>query len=398
MRSKGDKRTMPRIQSFQLTQRFTLIAAFVVAFAGLGLAANRERTYLVYVGTYTRSESKGIYGLRFDPKSGTLQQIGLVAEVESPSFLAIDHKQRYLYAVSEISRKGINGYITGYSINKTTGELKPINKVSTNGTVACHLALDKTDRMLLVANYGSGSVASFQVKPDGALSDVISFSQHSGSSVNQRRQRGPHAHETVISADNRFVFVPELGLDEIMSYRIDPAKGTFTPNDPPYVKVDPGLGPRHFAFHPNNKFAYSVNEMGSSVTAFSYDAGHGALQVLETVSTLPEGFNGVNNSGEIAIDKSGRFLYASNRGHDSIAVFSINAANGKLAKIQTISTEGKTPRNFVLDPTGKYLLAANQDSDTIVIFHVDQASGKLKPTNGTIKLPSPVCLQFVTAE
>lgn len=380
----------------KLERAYSFVAFFLLmSIVGAAATAGNDG-YLVYVGTYTGLESKGIYALRFNPQKGTLQQIGLVGEVESPSFLAVDHGQRYLYAVSEIDRKGVNGYITGYSINKTTGELTLINKVSTKGTIACHLALDETDKMLLVANYGSGSVASFQVEPGGVLSNVISFSQHSGSSVNQNRQRGPHAHAVVISADNRFVFVPELGLDEIMSYRIDPEKGTFTPNDPPYVKVDPGLGPRHFVFHPNNKFAYSVNEMGSSVTAFSYDAGRGELHVLQTISTLPDGFKKENNSAEIAIDKSGRFLYASNRGHDSIAVFAINSDNGSLTKIQTISTGGKTPRNFVLDPTGKYLLAANQDSDTIIVFRVDQGSGKLEKTKERIKLGSPVCLQFVT--
>jgi len=389
-------REMKLIQSrlFTLGMTATLIGITCLV-SGLLFAADRSAgQYLVYVGTYTGPKSKGIYGLRFDPSKGRLDQIGLVGEVANPSFLTLDRNQRYLYAVSELSGK-TNGFVSSFAVNRKTGMLTLLNKVSTIGTVACHLVVDKTNKMLLVANYGSGSVAAFRVKPDWTLSDSTAFSQHSGSSVNPRRQRGPHAHAVVLSADNRFVFVPELGLDEIKSYRLDPRQATFIANDPPYVKVTPGLGPRHFTFHPNNKYAYDVNEMGSSVTAFAYDAGKGALHEIQRISTLPEGFSGVNNSAEIQVDKAGHFLYASNRGHDSITVFSINQKNGKLTTVQIVSTQGKTPRNFALDPTGRYLLAANQDSDTIVVFKVDEKSGRLFPTGQTMTVPSPVCIEFV---
>jgi 6-phosphogluconolactonase len=387
--------TLRRLRFLKLGIGITL-AAIICLSAGMLFAARSAQEYLVYVGTYTGPKSKGIYGLRFDPNKGRLQEIGLVGEVPQPSFLTFDRNRRYLYAVSEL-KGNTNGFVSSFSIDKKSGMLTFLNKVSTKGTVACHLVVDKTNKMLLVANYGSGSVAAFRVKPDGTLSESTAFAQHSGSSVNKRRQRGPHAHEVVLSADNRFVFVPELGLDEILSYRIDPEQATFTPNDPPYVKVAAGRGPRHFTFHPNNKYAYAVNEMGSSVTAFTYDSQKGALHEIQDLSTLPEGFNGENNSAEIQIDKSGRYLYASNRGHDSIAVFSIDPKSGKLTKVQTISTQGKTPRNFSLDPTGKYLLAANQDSDTIVVFKVDQKSGQLTPGGQTVTVPSPVCIDFIPA-
>lgn len=393
---KNHEMKLTRSHFFKLALKAALAGAACLMSGMLLAADSTAGRYLVYVGTYTGPKSKGIYGLRFDSSKGLLDQIGLVGEVADPSFLTFDRNQRYLYAVSELKGK-VDGVVSSFAVNRKTGMLTFLNKVSTKGTVACHLVVDKTNKMLLVANYGSGSVASFRVKPDGTLSESTDFVQHSGSSVNQQRQRGPHAHEVVLSADNRFVFVPELGLDEIKSYKIDPEQATFSPNDPPYVKVSPGRGPRHFAFHPNNRYAYNVNEMGSSVTAFTYDAQKGVLHEIQNISTLPEGFTGVNNSAEIQVDKAGRFVYASNRGHDSIAVFSINSNDGKLTKVQTVPTEGKTPRNFSLDPTGRYLLAANQDSDTIVVFKVNQKSGRLSSTGRTVAVPSPVCIDFVPA-
>jgi 6-phosphogluconolactonase len=395
-RKSGLKMEAKQLRLFNLGVLAILIGVTCLI-SGLLFATDRSSSqYLAYVGTYTGPNSKGIYGLRFDANNGKVDQLGVVAEVANPSFLTLDRNQRYLYAVSEL-RGNTNGLVSSFAINKKTGMLTFLNKVSTIGTVACHLVVDKTNKMLLVANYGSGSVAAFRVKADGSLSESTDFSQHSGSSVNPRRQRGPHAHAVVLSADNRFLFVPDLGLDEIKSYRLDPEQAKFGANEPPYVKVTAGFGPRHFAFHPNNKYAYDVNEMGSSVTAFSYDAQKGVLHEIQNISTLPEGFTGVNNSAEIQIDKAGRFLYASNRGHDSIATFSISRKDGKLTKIQTMSTQGKTPRNFALDPTGKYLLAANQDSDTVVVFRVDQKSGRLSATGQTVSVPSPVCIEFTPA-
>lgn len=275
--------------------------------------------------------------------------------------------------------------------------LTSLNKVSTRGTIPAHLVVDSTGKSLVVANYGSGSVAVFPVNGDGSLGAASAFVQHSGSSTGPR-QKGPHAHAVVLSADNRFVFVPDLGLDEVLSYRLDPAAGTLTPNDPPFTKVTQGSGPRHFAFHPDGQFAYTVHEMGSLVTVFAYDRAGGTLKELQTISTLPRDFSGTNNSAELQVHPNGRFLYASNRGHNSIAVFAIDPRAKTLTLVEHVPTQGKTPRNFAIDPTGRYLLAANQDTNNIVIFRIDQKTGRLTPTGDNLETPLPVCLLFLRAQ
>lgn len=285
--------------------------------------------------------------------------------------------------------------ISSFTIDPATGSLKFLNRVSSGGNDPIHPIVDKTGKILFVANYESGSVASFAIRPDGSIGAMTGFDQHHGSSVDSERQQGPHAHEVVVSPDNRFLFVPDLGLDRIVIYRIDEAKRSFAPNNPAYVAVRGGLGPRHFAFAPGGRFAYAVCEMGSSVVAFSYDRESGALTPIQTISTLPAGFSGEDNSAEIQIDKSGRFLYTSNRGQNTITEFQIDRSTGKLTAVQNISTEGKTPRNFVIDPTGRYLLAANQDSNNIVLFEIDSATGRLTPANQIEEIATPVCLLFV---
>ncbi|HTM51494.1 MAG TPA: lactonase family protein [Bryobacteraceae bacterium] len=370
------------------------ILLLTLSFAPAALAAVQ---YFAYVGTYTRGASKGIYSFRFDPSTGGMSAPALAAEVSNPSFLAVHPNRKYLYAVSELGNDGkSNGAVTAYGIDARTGALTRLNSVSSGGGGACHLVVDKTGKSLAVANYGSGSVAVFPVSPDGKLGEASSVIQHKGSSVDQRRQRGPHAHAVVLSGDNRFLFAPDLGLDEVLTYRLDPAKASLTANDPPFAKVAPGSGPRHFAFHPKGRYAYVLNEMASKVTAFDYDASRGALKEIQTVSTLPPGFTGEDNSAEVEVDAKGRFLYASNRGHDSIAVFAIGK-DGKLTLVENMPTAGKTPRNFKLDPSGAWLLAANQESDTIVQFRVDPKTGKLSPTGKKIEVAKPVCVQFVPA-
>lgn len=355
---------------------------------------------LVYVGTYTHSTSKGIYGYRFDPKTAGFTPIG-VAEVANPSFLATDPHRRFLYAVSEMQNgprsdpATRHGSVSSYSIDAKTGALTSLNRVPSHGSSTCHLVVDQTSKMLFVANYGSGSVVSYALNKDGSIGRLTHLDQHHGSSVNPERQRGPHPHSVVISPDNRFLFTPDLGLDQVFSYRIDLEKLTFTPNDPPFVKVNPGLGPRHFAFGAGARFAYVVCEMGSSVVAFSYNREKGSLKVIQTISTLPSSFTGVDNSGEIGIDKSGRFLYASNRGSNSITVFAIDPEKGTLTRIQVEPTQGKIPRNFAIDPSGKYLVAANQDSDQMVVFNIDRATGRLAPAGKVVGVPLPVCVLFV---
>jgi 6-phosphogluconolactonase len=249
----------------------------------------------------------------------------------------------------------------------------------------------------VVANYGSGSVAAYPLNADGSVGPASAFVQHAGSSTGPR-QRGPHAHAVVLSPDNRFVFVPDLGLDQILSYRLDAAKSTLAPNDPPFTKVTQGSGPRHFVFHPNGQFAYTLSEMGSLVTVFAYDRAGGTLKDLQTISTLPKDFSGTNNSAELEVHPNGKFLYASNRGHDSIAVFAIDPRAKTLTLVEHVPTQGKMPRNFAIDPTGAYLLAANQNTNNIVIFRIDQKTGRLTPTGDDLKTPSPVCLIFLRAQ
>ena len=367
---------------------------FTAILLGIALtpSALAARKYFVYVGTYTGENSKGIYTFQFDPASGDMTPVKLAGEVTNPSFLTIHPNRKFLYAVSELGK----GSVTAFAIDSKTGALTPLNSVLTGGGGACHLVVDKTGKSLMVANYGTGSVAAIPLSADGRLGEATAVIKHSGSSVNPKRQRGPHAHAVVLSADNRFVFAPDLGLDQILSYRLDPVKASLTPNDPPFAKVAPGAGPRHFAFHPKGKYAYVLNEMGSSVTAFSYDASRGALTELQTLSTLPKDFSGEDNSAELEVDAKGRFLYASNRGHDSIAVFAIGK-DGKLTMVENASTLGKTPRNFKIDPTGAFLFAANQDSGNIIQFRIDPKSGRLKPTGKTAEVSKPVCVQFAPA-
>ena len=354
--------------------------------------------YYMYVGTYTGPKSKGIYAFRYDTKRVSFEPLGLVGEMERPSFLAIHPNGRFLYAVSELGNDGhTNGFVYSFAIDPITGKLTFINKRSSGGGGACHLVVDKTQQILLVANYGSGSVAAFRLAPDGSIGESTAVMQFSGSGPNPQRQRGPHAHAVVLSPDNRFLFVPDLGTDQIHILKFDPVKGSLALNEPPYAKVDPGAGPRHLTFAPDGRFAYVVDEMGSTVTAFNYEAGLGALTELQVVSTLSDEFTGINNAAEIQTDPAGHYLYASNRGNDSIAVFSIEKNSGKLVRIQIAPTQGRTPRNFTIDPTGKYLLAANQDTDNIIVFRMNHRSGKLTPAGKMLAAPSPVCLTFVSA-
>jgi len=355
--------------------------------------------FLVFVGTYTRQASKGIYAFRFRPATGKLTSIGLAAETDNPSFLAVHPNHRFLYAVNEISTfEGQSaGSVSSFSIDGKTGKLTPINKTTTRGTIPAHLVVDQTGKSLVVANYGSGSVAAFPLNADGSIAPASAFIQHTGSSTGPR-QKGPHAHAVTLSPDNRFVFVPDLGLDQILSYRLDPARATLTPNDPPFTPVTQGSGPRHFTFHPNGQSAYSLSEMGSLVTAFAYNQATGALKSLQTISTLPKDFTGTNNSAELEVHPNGKFLYASNRGHDSIAVFAIDPRTHMLTFVEHVPTQGKMPRNFAIDPTGAYLLAANQDTNNIVVFRIDQTTGRLTPTGENATTPLPVCILFLRAE
>ena len=366
---------------------------------------------LIYVGTYTlpirfgtgkvlMGKGEGICIYRMDPASGTLEFIRKIRDVTNPSYLAFDPKQRFLYAVNEL--KSFEGKPTGtvsaFSVDSETGELEFLNKKMTYGADPCYVVVDKTGRYVFVANYMSGSVCVLPIREDGSLGDATGFIQHRGSSVNPKRQRGPHAHSIAVDPSNRYVYVADLGLDKIMIYKFDSERGKLTPNDQPWTKIEPGAGPRHFTFHPNGKFAYVINELNSTIVAFVYDGDNGTLEEIQTVSTLPRGFRGVNYCADIHIVPSGKFLYGSNRGHDSIVIYRINEETGKLTYVGYESTQGETPRNFAIDPTGRFLLVANQNTDTIVTFHIDQKTGKLSPTGNVTEVPTPVCIKMIFLE
>jgi len=383
------------------TLLFTTLISLLVLLPGnrgaVEAAATTPTKYFVYVGTYTEPKSKGIYVYRFDPATGRSAPLGLAAETANPSFLAVDPSRRFLYAVNEISnyQGGKSGSVSSFAIDLKTGKLTLLNQIASRGTDPCYVALDKTGKYVLIANYTSGSVAAFPVLKDGRLGNASAFVQHHGSSVNRERQEGPHAHSIELSPDNRFALAADLGLDQVLVYRFDPVQGSLTPNTPPFAKLSPGVGPRHLAFHPSGKFVYVISEMGSTVTAFSYDAAGGVLHELQMISTLPKDFKGQNDDAEAAVHPSGKFLYGSNRGHDSVAAFTIDTQKGTLTPLADFPTQGKTPRNFAIDPAGAYLFAANQDSDSIVVFRIDPNSGRLTPTVQILQVPAPVCVTFV---
>jgi 6-phosphogluconolactonase len=363
--------------------------------------AARAAHFIVYTGTYTEKNSKGVYAFRFDSSTGKLAPIGLAAQTTSPSYLAIHPNRRYLYAVNELSNFGgqKSGAVSAFSIDGQTGKLTFINQVSSRGPGPCHISLDHTGKNALIANYDGGSVAAYPLSPDGRLGEASAFVQHHGSSVNRERQEGPHAHCIFTSPDNRFALAADLGLDEVLVYRFDPARGTLAPNDPPFGKTPAGAGPRHLAFHPQGRFVYVINEIQCTLLTFSYDAARAALTLKDTVSTLPKGYKvtGNDSTAELRVHPSGKFVYGSNRGHDSIAVFAVDPQKGTLSQVEVVSTQGKTPRGFNIDPTGSFLIAANQDSDTLVVFRINPQTGRLTPTGQKLEAFTPVDVQFLPA-
>jgi len=354
--------------------------------------------YLVYVGTYNKAGGKGIHAYRFNAATGQLTSLGLATEAVNPTFVVPDPHGRFLYATKEVTRHEgrKSGAVRAFAIDRKTGKLRFLNEVASGGTIPCYVAVDRTGKSVMVANYGSGSVKVIHARKDGRLGRVTAFDQHAGSGVNPARQEGPHAHLITASPDNRYVFSTDLGLDKVFIYRFDEMAGTLEPNNPPYAVVRPGSGPRHIAFARNGRFVYVIGEMKSTITAFSYDAARGVLHRLQTVSTLPRSFKGQSDCAEVAVSPSGKFVYGSNRGHDSIAVFAIDLKKGTLTPVERAPSQGKTPRHFAIDPTGAYLLVANQDSDNLAVFRIDRKSGRLTPTGQVLPVTSPACVRFVT--
>jgi 6-phosphogluconolactonase len=350
----------------------------------------------LYVGTYTDAGSPGIYRSELDTGAGTLSEPILVGEAANPSFLALHPSGRVLYAVNELADYGgaRTGAVSAFAIDAATGALTPLGQQPSGGANPCHIAVDRAGRHVLVANYTGGSVAVLPLAADGRLLPASAFLQLTGSGPNLQRQEGPHAHQIVLDPAERFALVADLGTDRILVYRFDPARGTLEPNDPPAVALAPGSGPRHLAWHPSGLYLYALSEMASTVTVLRWDAVRGALAALQTVTTLPSGFAGTNTAAEIAVSGDGRFLYASNRGDDSLAVFTVEPAAGTLAAAGRVAAGGRAPRHFTFDPSGRWLLVALQGSDSLQMFRVDPASGLPSPSGRPLAVSRPVCVVF----
>lgn len=348
----------------------------------------------LYIGTYTRGAG-GIHRLEMDENTGTLTNRGLVAECPSPSFLALTPDGKFLFAVNETGDfAGANtGSVSAYA-RTADGGLRHLNTVSSHGSYPCHITLAKSGRHVLLANYGSGTVAVVPVGRDGALSDACCVIQHEGSGVNKQRQEGPHAHSINLDRNNRFALACDLGADQVIVYRFDTRTGMLSPATAPAARATPGAGPRHLAFHPNGKFVYVINELDSTIAAYGYDAATGALTPIASASTLPSGYAGQTTTAEVAVHPSGRWVYGSNRGHDSLAMFAVNPATGALRPIGHQPTLGKTPRNFAIHPAGKFLVVANQDSNSVITFAVNPRTGVLSETVHRTEVPLPVCVRF----
>ncbi len=378
----------------------SLLLVMSLAVLTLAAPAPKDSNYFFYVGSYTGkdSTSKGISLYRYNAATHEVTSLGTAAETTSPSFLTISPNRQFLYAVNEVGdfQGAKSGGVSAFSIDQSTGKLTFLNEVPSRGAGPCYITIDKTGKWVLVANYDGGSVAVFPVQADGKLGEAVSFDQHTGHGSDPQRQEAPHAHSIDLSPDNRFAYVDDLGLDELMVYRFDAATGKLTPNDPPYAKLDPASGPRHFAMAKSAKFAYVLSEMKGTVTVFSNDPQTGRLEKLQVISTQAEGFKGEIEDAEIQIHPSGRFLYASNRGDgNSIALFAIDSAKGTLTKVEVTPTQGKAPRHFMFDPTGTVLFAENMNSNNVVLFKIDQKTGKLTPTGKSFEVGQPVCLKFL---
>lgn len=374
-----------------------LFAALAIGVTTVPAADPVAKSYWVYLGTYTAKDgAKGIYKATFDTTTGKLSDAELVAETANPTFLTISPDRKFLYAVSEVGNfEGTKaGGVIAYAIEPKTGKLTKINAQPTGGGGPCHVAIDKTGKAVVVANYGGGSCASYPIQADGKLGAAGSMIQHKGSSADKGRQEGPHAHNATIDPTNKFAFVSDLGLDQVLCYKLDTLQGKLTPNDTPYLTLPPGSGPRHFAFHPTKPLAFVINELKCTLSSLKYDADKGTLAILDTATTLPRDLAKGDSTAEVVVHPNGKWVYGSNRGHNSIVAFEV-ADDGKLKVIGHQGEGIKTPRNFNIDPTGQWMLVGNQSGGSVAVFKIDQKTGALTPTGTTTALASPVCIKFV---
>jgi len=367
----------------------SFLRASLIALAAGAIAMAASSEYLTFIGDF----GNGVPAFRLDTATGKLSSLGSVATSKSPAWLTISPNGKFLYAINEQA----DG-VSAFSIDPKSAKLTPLNKVDTKGKGPCHVSVDHTGKAIFVANYGSGSLESYPIKADGSIGERASFIQNEGSSADKSRQKGPHAHSANVSPDNRFLVLADLGLDKLLVYKIDPATAKLTPNDPPSTSVKPGAGPRHFVFSPDSKFGYVINEMGNIIIGFSYDKQKGTLKEIQTIGTLPDDFKGNNSTAEIAMSSDGRFLYGSNRGLGTIAVYSVDKNTGMLTKVQDAATGGTTIRSFGIDPSGQFLLAGLQEKNVVVEFKRDKSNGKLTLTGEKVDAETPVCIIFHPAK
>ena len=381
-----------------------MIALFVGSNAGCHgegpppQSAVTPASYRVYFGTFTNNRSKGIYMADMNAKTGELSEPQLVAEAPSPSYLALNPNRRFIYACNEVNSIDGNkqGAVSAFSIDEVSGKLAFLGRQPSAGVGPTHVWIDSTGKNVLVASYGSGSVAVLPVRSDGALDPPSSVDQHWGKGIDTARQEGPHAHSAYTDPSNLFALSCDLGLDKVFVYRFDLAAHTIVPNDPAFAEVQPGSGPRHLAFAPSAKFVYVLNEIACTVTVFRYEQQHGKLSEVQTISTLPDDFHGNRSTAEVFIHPSGKYLYCSNRGDaNSITVFAVDTDSGKLTTVERVSTHGRTPRGFGLDPTGAWLIAGNQDTDNVAVFRIEPETGRLEFTGQSVYVPTPVCIAFL---
>ncbi len=353
-------------------------------------------TTRVYLGTYTRKGSEGIYVADFDASTGELSEPRLAVAAESPSFLALHPSGQFLFAVGEAATFGDSksGAVSAFHVEPRTGELALVNSVASGGRGPCFIEADPSGKAVLVANYGGGSVASFRVRENGVLEEAATVVQHEGSGPDPKRQTGPRAHSIRVDPTGRYALAADLGIDRVLVYRLNPADATLAAHDPAGAATPPGVGPRHLAWHPRGRWAYVANEMGGSVSQFVWDADAGTLRLAGTVSTLPEAYDGRRSCAEVATHPGGRFVYVSNRGHDSLAVLAVDETTGALTPRGHVPTGGQEPRHFAIDPTGRWLIAAHQNSDSLVVFRIDPDTGTPAETGVRRSLSMPVCVRF----
>ena len=368
---------------------------------GLWLAVGcAEEASLVQQWVYFGTGADHIYVSSFDSETGELGTPRQAAQFGRPGFLALHPQGQILYAVGREGEQGtgFRGEAAAYAIELGTGGLKELNRASTAGRGAAHVAVNQAATVLAAVNYGDGNTVTVAIQPDGSLGGPVADLPHSGSSVHPTRQGEPHPHSANFTPDGRFVIVPDLGTDELVQYSVDPQTAALERTPDPQVRMEPGSGPRHMTFHSNGRWAYVINELASTVAVMHYQARTGLLEHVQTISTLPEGYEGsANTTAEVLVHPNGRFLYGSNRGSNTIAVFAIDSSDGQLSAVERVPTGGDWPRNFRLSPDGRFLLVANQRSDSVHVFGVDTGTGRLSPTGASLAVPNPMCVRFVPA-